>query len=276
MTEKKQSFTPEEEALIIRIRDKYIRMQTEQQPFEDIQLAVNKIWDMMELPHPKVIVMDSPASCKKACPDLAKYSKYWFLWYCSYVVMYDFASQIGLEMDKEKLETFLLWNRCCPFVLFNEDTVYVSKKPEELHFNDNQVLHNDAGMSVRYADDWGIWTFNGVSVDEQIIMKPETQTIEQIREEQNEEVKRIRIERYGWDRYFDKIGAKLVDSRSNGVEGNKEYLFTSEQDGMTALMCICPSTGKEFVLEVPPTTKKCKEAQTWLSSGTSDNIIHAS
>jgi len=276
MTEKRQGFTPEEEAQIAVIRDKYVAMQTEQQPDEDIIQAVSRVWKMMDLEAPEVIICESPVACVDACPDLSQFSKYWFLWYCSYVVMYEFARDIGLEMDEDKLETFLLWNRCCPFVLFNEKTVYVSRKPEELHFNDAQQPHNEEGPTCRYPDGWSTWAINGVDVDEQIVMKPETQTIEQIRGEENEEIKRIRIERYGWDKYFDKINAELVDSRSNDVERTKEFLFRSKDDNMTALLCICPSTRKEFALEVPPETETCEAAQKWLSSGVSGRIISAS
>lgn len=275
MTEKRD-FTPEEEAKIIEIRDRHIANQTVQPSDEEVHAAINRVWDIMELPHPTIHILPSPKACKEACPDLANYSKYWFLWYCSYVVMYEFAEYIGLEMDQEKLKTFKMWNNCCPFVIFNEDTVYVTKKPVEIHLNDRQQLHNENGMSVKFEDGVGIYTINNVDVDEQIVMHPETQTIKQINEEQNEEVKRIRIERYGWSKYLDKIKAKLVDKRSNKIERTKEFLFRSDKDNMTALLCICPSTRKEFVLEVPPDTKTCEEAQDWLSSGIAKNIISAS
>lgn len=272
----KTELTLEEEALIKVVQKEYIDLQTQQQPVEDIELAVATIWEMMDYPKPKVIIEDSPISCKKACPDTNNFAFYWSLWYCSYAAMYDFANRIGVEMDQDKLNKFLLWTRCCPFVLFNEDTVYVSRKPVELHFDDERRLHNEEGMSCRFEDDWGIWTVNGVAVDEQIVMKPETQTLKQIRNEQNEEVKRIRIERYGWAKYLTEIEAVKVHERTNDIEFTKEFLFRSDSDNMTVLLCICPSTGKEFSLEVPPDTKTCEAAQSWLSSGLSDRIISAS
>ena len=160
-------------------------------------------------------------------------------------------------------------------VLFDENVVYVSRRPVEVHLNDDGQLSNENGMACRFADDWGVWVINNVTLDEQIIMRPETQTVEQIRNENNEEVKRIRIERYGWRRYLEEINATLVDERRNDIEGTKEFLFQADDD-MRALLCMCPSTGKEFVLEVPPEVKTCREAQSWLSSGLSDRIISAS
>lgn len=276
MSEEKRTFTKEDEELILKYRDEEIANQTVQPSDEEIIEAINLVWNKMDLPNPTVHILPSPMACKEACPDLANYSKYWFLWYCSYVVMYRFADHIGIEMDREKLDIFMKWNRCCPFVIFNEDTVYVSKKLTKLELNDRQQLHCEDGMACQFEDGWGAYVINNVDVDEQIVMRPETQTIKQIREEQNEEVKRIRIERFGWGRYFDEIKAKLIHERANDIEGTKEFLFRSDKDNMTALMCICPSTRKEFILEVPPETKTCEEAQEWLSSGASGRIISAS
>ena len=106
-------------------------------------------------------------------------------------------------------------------------------------------------------------------------MRPETQTIKEIRNEDNEEVKRIRIERYSWQKYLNEINATLIDERRNDIEGTREYLFKADDD-MRALLCACPSTHKEFVLEVPPETETCEDAQAWLSNGLSRRIISAS
>ena len=263
--------------MITVVHDEYMARQTTQEPLEDIKSAVQAIWDLEFKTTPEVIVCDSPVACKKqSIADGHKnMTEYWSMWYVGYAAMYDFANRIDLEMDQEKLVPFLNWVNCCPFVLFDENTVYVSRKPTEIHFNDNDQLHNEEGMSCSFADGWGIYTINGVEVDHQIVMEPETQTIQQIRDEENEEVRRIRIERRGWDTYLAEIGAELIDERRNDIEGTREYLFKADDD-MRALLCSCPSTHKQFVLEVPPTTQTCREAQSWLSNGLSERIISAS
>ena len=273
----KTEFTKAESELIEVVYNEYMSRQTTQETEEDIRAAVQGIWDMEFKITPEVIVCDSPVACKKqSIADGHKnMTEYWSMWYVGYAAMYDFANRIDLEMDQEKLVPFLNWVRCCPFVLFDENTVYVSRKPTEIHFNDNDQLHNESGMSCEFADGWGIYSINGVAVDEQIVMRPETQTIQQIRDEQNEEVKRIRIERRGWDTYLAEIGAELIDERRNDIEGTREYLFKADDD-MRALLCACPSTHKEFVLEVPPETETCEDAQAWLSNGLSRRIISAS
>jgi len=272
---KKDSFTPEEEALIPEFFDKYIKQQTEQASLEDITKAVNIIWADMKQEPPEIMVLDSPIACKKHCPDLKEFaSPYWSIWFNSYAAMYDFANTIGLEMDQEKLEKFLLWTRCCPFVLFKDDFVYVSRKPTTLEFNDAGQLHCDDGPACLYKDGWAIWSLNGVAVTEQIVMKPETLTLKQIKEEENAEIKRLMIERYGFEQYLAEVDAKLLDRHTNDIEGTKELLYQAED--MKFLLCICPSTSKEFALEVKDDIETCAEAQSYLSSGLSSRIISAS
>jgi hypothetical protein len=135
-------------------------------------------------------------------------------------------------------------------------------------------LHNTSGPAIVYPDGWEIYAIGGVRVDEQVVVRPETQTMDQIRKERNAEVKRIRIERYGWSRYLDEINAVVLDQRLNDIEVTREVLMRSPE-GETVLVCACPSTGKLFSLEVPPTISTCEEAQNFLSGGLSTRIVNA-
>jgi len=277
MTVKKEKFSEAEEKLIDSIYQEYLDDQTVQPSDEEIKSAIDSIWNTEFCLSPEIVICESPLACKKeaAKDGYSDLAEYWSLFYVSYASMYDFGDRIGLDMDQEKLKMFLNWVRCCPYVTFSENKVYVSKKPSRLFFNDNKQLHNENGKSAEFSDGWGIYSINGVHVDEQIVMNPQTQSIKQIRDEENEEIKRIRIERYGWDDYLIESGAELINERRNDVDGTNEYLFKTD-DGMVALMCICNSTGKEFILEVPPQTKTCREAQSWLSNGLSERIISSS
>jgi hypothetical protein len=271
-------FTPEEEKLIEEIFHKYINMMTYQVTDDEIKNIITLVWQDLGKEAPEIIVLDSPAACKRACPDISEYSTYWNMWLCSYAATYEFAKTLGTKFDESKLTRFLEWCRCCPFILFTDNKVFASRKPVSMKINDAGQFHSTTGKSFEYADGWGGYTMNGVTVNEQIVMHPETQTIDQIRSESNEEVKRIRIERFGWARYLEGIGAIVIDEGDNYIEGTKEFLIKSEQENLLALMCICPSTGKEFVLEIPTTEgiKTHQEAQMWLSSGKAKRIISAS
>lgn len=142
----------------------------------------------------------------------------------------------------------------------------ISDRPEVCRL-ENGVIHADDGPCVRFRDGWSLWAIRGVVVDEQVVMRPETQTLAQIRADDNLERKRIRIERYGWARYLDEVGAEVLDERNNDIEASREALLRSS-DGELVLVARCPSTHKVFHMEVlDPAVTTCEQAQTWLHGG---------
>ena len=191
-------------------------------------------------------------------------------WSCFYAG----AKILGVEFSDEQLELFTDWNEKASCWIACDNLCIVSQNPIIIHWQ-NRELHNESGMSVEYADGWGIYSINGVAVDEQIVMRPESQTIEQIRWEKNEEVKRIRIERYGWENFMRKVNAEAIDSRVNEVDGTHEGLFSLE-GGMKTFVGKCRSTGRVYFLEVPSEVKTCEQAQTWFLGERTGNCIGAS
>jgi len=186
---KKKEYTPDELALIETVRLEHIARQTQQEPYEKVVEAVAAIWKYCgEEKAPKVILCDSPIDCKKKAVadgyntkgekgDPKKLTEYWSIWYVGYNAMYDFGNRIGLDIDKSKLELFNNWVMCCPFVLFNTDVCYVSRKPHTLVFNEQQQLHNETAKSCEFNDGWGIWTLNGLSADEQLAKMDEEKRV---------------------------------------------------------------------------------------------------
>jgi hypothetical protein len=128
---------------------------------------------------------------------------------------------------------------------------------------ENNVPHCTDGPSHRWRDGFSLWHIGGILVDEQIVMRPETQTVSQINNEQNADVKAIRIQRYGWVRYLEDIGAKCIHRRRNLVEGTVEALFDAGEFGRR-LVATCP-TWRVFSMGVPSSVDDCEQAQNWLA-----------
>jgi hypothetical protein len=125
---------------------------------------------------------------------------------------------------------------------------------------ENGVIHNDFGPAIAYKDGFAAYAIHGVRVDEQIVMRPETQTLNQIKQEDNEEVKRIRIERYGWQKYLQDTNAKVLD-----VSTHPQWMESLMQtDNMKILCTYDPSTGRIYSLEVDPRCNTCEQAQRYL------------
>ncbi len=137
------------------------------------------------------------------------------------------------------------------------------------------VAHSTTGPSHAWADGFAIWMIDGVRVDEQIVLHPETQTVEQINRESNEEVRRIRIERFGWERYLTASQAAIVEQRINERDGQAERLYRMH-DGRQRFVCIDPSTGRRYALGVPREIVSCQAAQDWMSHDLDRLAIHRS
>jgi hypothetical protein len=169
---------------------------------------------------------------------------------------------------------FTQWNEIASTWCAYKGLCVVSENPIKCLWQDGR-LHNPSGPAVLWSGGHSLWSIGGVAVDEQIVMSPETQTVEQIRGEQNEEVKRIRIDRFTWERYLKETKSKRIDRRKNEIEGTWESLYETP-DGLKTLVCACPSTAKVFALEVESSVATCLDAQRYLSSGLCDRIISAS
>jgi hypothetical protein len=152
--------------------------------------------------------------------------------------------------------------------IMHEKFCIVSDRPEFMHIetvNGRGRLHSLNGPAKRYRDGWSIYAVHGVRVSAQVIEAPETLTPEQIRTEQNAEVRRVMIERFGAARYAKELGAKVVHEDEYGkllradVGDTEPYCFvevlnsTPEPDG----------TVKTYTLRVPPTIRTCREGLAW-------------
>jgi hypothetical protein len=155
---------------------------------------------------------------------------------------------------------------------------FISDRPEWLCIERDargvNRLHSEDGPSARWRDGFSLWHIGGVAVDEKIVIRPQEQSIREIKSEQNVEVKRIRIERFGWPRYLKEMGAKVRDYRRNDIDQTDESLMAV--DGMSVLVCACRSTARVYALEVPAEVQTAEQAQVWLRGEKKFRVIGAS
>jgi hypothetical protein len=106
--------------------------------------------------------------------------------------------------------------------------------------------------------------WRGVAIDERIAFHPEQLTPEEVLHEPNAERRRVMLERYGLERLMRAQAAEVLD-RDHDAGGRRELLCLSLPDE-EPLVCVsvqCPSTGRRYVLRVPPTMRTCREAVAW-------------
>jgi hypothetical protein len=133
------------------------------------------------------------------------------------------------------------WERCAKnggFRLVHEKFCMVSDFPERLSLDDRNRPHCSDGPSHRWRDGWELYYWHGVQVTEQIVMRPESLTAQQIQREENVEIRRIMIQRFGFARYAREIGATLIHDQSF-----KTYHLRVPPDMKTATAAVAWSFG---------------------------------
>ena len=286
-----EKLTAEQEAMIPVYRDKWIKIGTCCDPcnLEESKKYAEMAYDAAGLKCPdKFYLVDSPMAAAKLEVELSgqKFSRkedyndalykainsqifgYHEAGWLSY---YEFMwKELGIT-DCAKLEGLIGIAKNCGWWAPYTDCVILQHRHEELHVDGEFRLHNESGPAVRYRDGYSVWAINGIRVNEQIVMRPETLTVEQINSEANQDIRSIMIDRLGWSKYLEKSNAKCVDFRDNDIEGTKEALYISPIGGRR-LVVTCP-TGRVFALGVPEEMVTCEQAQFWLSGNRKVNII---
>lgn len=104
------------------------------------------------------------------------------------------------------------------------------------------------------------WMYKGLLMDGQALFKPETLSVHEILRERNVEIRRVMIERYGAERFIEQGYGKLLDASDYG----KLYqLYLSSGEPWTMVEVACPSTGRAYMLRVPPTMRTARGAVAW-------------
>jgi hypothetical protein len=105
--------------------------------------------------------------------------------------------------------------------------------------------------------------WRGVLVPPDVVFHPERLSPEVILKERNAELRRVMLERVGVEETLKRAGAVTVDVDRDA--GGERRLVETPVDKMRYLLCRCPSTGRVYLLCVPPGTLHCRAAAAWLA-----------
>lgn len=108
--------------------------------------------------------------------------------------------------------------------------------------------------------------WHNVAIDERIAFQPETIVVEEIFAEQNTERRRVLLERMGYEKFLSEAKALELDRDTD--PGGVRRLLRVELPGDEPLVCLnvfCPSTGRQYMLRVPPKLRRCHAAAAWIA-----------
>ena len=193
---------------------------------------------------------------------------FWASWSAYITFMRDVLGWRGSTLASFTIDEDLI--RSCGWVWWHEDVLAISDRPCELHRDERGRLHNDKGPSIAYRDGWALWHWHGITVPDSVILRPEKITTAGIEKEQNAEVRRVMIERYGYGRYVaksqithqDQTGKlrKRRNRHGDEIAAVEVRNGTPEPDG----------SHKTYFLSVPPQCQTATEAVAWTYGMTVD------
>jgi hypothetical protein len=149
--------------------------------------------------------------------------------------------------------------------VFADATIFVCRNPVLVNVDERNRLHSFDQPALQFADGYSVFAWSGVNVDAHLVLEPDSLSVEHIDAEENIELRRVMIERYGVQRYLEESGAMLISEDECGVllrkevPGDEPILMvkvinsTAEPDG----------TYKEYFLRVPPDVSSAREGVAW-------------
>jgi hypothetical protein len=110
-----------------------------------------------------------------------------------------------------------------------------------------------------------VFAWHGVRVPRYVILTPRDITVEIIQKENNAEVRRVMLERYGVGRYLEDSGARVIHSSGNNI------LYKQDLPNDESIVCVrvlnsTPEPDgelKSYFLRVPPDIVDADAAVAW-------------
>jgi uncharacterized protein DUF6745 len=177
------------------------------------------------------------------------------------------AQQLGKsEVDRWAQPLFEAYIAGCWMLHWTEETLYWVAKPT-VHVevvNGNRRLHNDKYAAIE-SDVENLYFWHGVLVPAFVVVRPDWITAHHIETESNAEVRRVMIERMGYEKYILESGAQLIHSDETGALYRKELPDDEPLMAVHVLNSTPEPDGsvKRYMLRVPPNVERARQAVAW-------------
>jgi hypothetical protein len=108
--------------------------------------------------------------------------------------------------------------------------------------------------------------WRGVPVEARVAFRPQTVTADEVLATPNVELRRVLLERMGYERFLAGAGATVLDAdRDPGGPRQLLAVPMKEDEPLVCVAVCCPSTGRRYVIRVPPHTRTCRQAAAWIA-----------
>jgi hypothetical protein len=131
-----------------------------------------------------------------------------------WLAFYEYFQEV-CGLDLHQVDGMLKLAKSCGWVLPFEHVCFVSDRPKVISLNAEKKLHRDLGKAVEYRDGTGVYSLNGIVMEEWMVMTPAHQLdAQKIMAVQNVDQRRELLRKLGIERFITKIGATVIDTQS--------------------------------------------------------------
>lgn len=170
--------------------------------------------------------------------------------------------------------------RSLPPWLFKVHTLDISncvnlrELPGYLRANQIEIFGSGVRRLPRSCQDTQL-LWRGVPISPEAAFHPETMKARAILKEQNTEIRRVLLERMGYERFVAEARATPID-RDTDAGGLRRLLRVplGNDEPLVYLSVLDPSTGRQYLLRVPPHMQTCHQAAAWIAGFDNPHDYH--
>ncbi|HEY9626868.1 MAG TPA: hypothetical protein V6C84_06165 [Coleofasciculaceae cyanobacterium] len=154
------------------------------------------------------------------------------------------------------------------------DCVNLTVLPSGLHVT-HWIELAGSGIATLPAGHGFVLRWRGVQVDDRMAFASQSFTGQDILNTENVELRRVLIERLGYETFLQQVGG-LVRDRDRDAGGERQLICITFEDDepLMILKVTCPSTGHIHVLRVPPHMRSCRQAAAWVAGFDNPDDYH--
>jgi len=177
----------------------------------------------------------------------------------------DFFSRIGVEWLSPVFPWMALARAGAGWWWPFSSVAIVTSAPSLLKRDPENRLHCETGPALAYPDGWAIWAIHGVAVPKKVVTNPQSLGVEEIIQEPDLAVRRVMLERFGYERFVREAALEPVQVDRFGRLYRLDLRWT-EPIALVEVLNGTPEPNgsrRRYFLCVPPTVRSAHQAVAW-------------
>ena len=269
-----KKLTEDQEKDLVVTRNEWLGhgLSTEPADFDTAKEVITGFYKMIGHDAPAFVCLPSPDAClrefkrssKSSAQDYLQNSffgqqdSYW-------IAHYGFSEKIGVKFSEDNSQQLAEWARLAKSVGWwtpSEKVCYLSDRPTNVKFDNDNRLHCENSLAIEYRDGWGVAMWHGTRIPRDWVLDKKSLTASVALTWRNIEQRRAACELLGWINVLDELNAEVIDRDVDPQIGN---LLRADipHIGVVLFLRVECGTGRNFCLPVPPNMKTAVEAQAW-------------